>query len=428
MQTRNLLAAMVSLEVLWLVMRWLLMATPNWSQLLPLFVYTLVLGLAIGLMPASFVSKIRQLKEGLIQNEKLLILTLCVVVLTVGVVYANYRPVYADEVQVFDASRMVAEEGVVPFFAEYARIPWLGPQHPPLVPLIYGFALRVLGVSLFVIRLVSLVFGTTTILLTYFLGSELYDRGSGLLAAFLLLSSPLFLLVSAAAVTDMLVAFLFSLVLLLSLRLLRRPTYQLSVAAGVFIGLGLLSKYTMVLIYLVLLSYFVTNASFRRLKLHLGIVTLVSVGMLAPWLVYAYRSGVLVTQRHNITSYVGVVTTTDFGKRFMLEWLLTGLPSNLGPYNIPILLLGGLHLMRRRNRADLFLLLWIVTVFLPVALTLPDQRYFLPAFPALAIMMARGLARIPEAAEQAVVLALLYCGEALYLYVVLNQVARLFLR
>lgn len=40
----------------------------------------------------------------------------------------------------------------------------------------------------------------------------------------------------------------------------------------------------------------------------------------------------------------------------------------------------------------------------------------MPAFPALAIMLAHGLRCVPKAAGQVIVLALLYCGEALYLY------------
>jgi 4-amino-4-deoxy-L-arabinose transferase-like glycosyltransferase len=44
--------------------------------------------------------------------------------------------------------------------------------------------------------------------------------------------------------TDMPVTFFFSLALLLTLGLLRRPTYWLSVVTGIAIGAGLLSKYT----------------------------------------------------------------------------------------------------------------------------------------------------------------------------------------
>jgi hypothetical protein len=65
----------------------------------------------------------------------------------------------------------------------------------------------------------------------------------------------------------------------------------------------------------------------------------------------------------------------------------------------------------------LYVLLWIAAVFLPLMLTLPGPRYFLPAFPALAIAMTRGLENSGEKAERLVMLTLLYGGGALYLFV-----------
>jgi len=67
-------------------------------------------------------------------------------------------------------------------------------------------------------------------------------------------------------------------------------------------------------------------------------------------------------------------------------------------------------------------------VFFPVILTLPIARYFMPAFPALAIVMVHGLRRIPQATERVVVLALFYCGGALYLFAYWHRAAFLFLR
>jgi hypothetical protein len=106
--------------------------------------------------------------------------------------------------------------------------------------------------------------------------------------------------------------------------------------------------------------------------------------------------------------------------------MLAELPSALGLHNIPILVLGVVHLVQRRSRSDLRVLLWTAAVFVPLFVTLPAPRYFMPAFPALAILMACALRRLPGATERAVPLALFYWGEALYLYLVLDQDARLF--
>lgn len=427
MQTRNVLAAMALLQMLWLATKWLL-GLPPYRRIPFVLVYTFVVGLAISYMPADLVYRIRQLKERIVKNEKFLILTLCVVVLTIGVVYSSYRTAWEGEGFVFNASKIVAEEGAGPFFADYTRNYYLGDRHPPLVPLLYGFVMYIFGVSLLVIRLVSLLLTIATIMLTYFLAKELYDRETGFLAALVLLSFRHILYVGVAANPEMWVTFFFALALLLTLRLLRTPTYQLSLATGISIGAGLLSKYIMALIYPVVLSYFIAMVPFRRLKFSLAIVTVVSVSMLITWLVYAYQIGVLDTHKDMVAFHAGQVITTNFGKKLLLETLLVRLPSFLGVYHIPMLFLGATDLMQRRSQSDLFILLWIAVVFLSLSLTLPDHRYFMPAFPALAIMVARGLRRLPEAAEQVIMLALLYCGGTLYLFVDWHRTAFLLLR
>ena len=174
--------------------------------------------------------------------------------------------------------------------------------------------------------------------------------------------------------------------------------------------------YTMVFVYPVLLGCFVVGRQVRQRIRHLGIIPLVSGGILAVWLAFAYQQGILAAQSERLAFYAGVVTTTKGGRRWMLEAVFLRLPSGLGTYNLPLSLLGAWQLIRERSLADQRVGLWIAVVSVLLILTLPDPRYFLPIFPALAIVMARGLRHIPQIAEQAVILALLYCGGALYLF------------
>jgi 4-amino-4-deoxy-L-arabinose transferase-like glycosyltransferase len=141
-----------------------------------------------------------------------------------------HRPrVQADEACSFQASKVVAADGVASFFADYDQIKWLGHQHPPLVPLVYGLSMRLFGVDLAVNRVITLVLGLAVLVITYYLGRELYNRYIGLVAACLLIALPLFLRQFGIANNDMPVTFCFSLVVLIAVFLLRRPTYRLSV-------------------------------------------------------------------------------------------------------------------------------------------------------------------------------------------------------
>jgi len=297
------------------------------------------------------------------------------------------------------------------------------------MPLVFGLAMSLMGTGLFALRLISMLFTAATVTLTYALGSELYDRETGLLAALFLLSFPYFLRMGSAVQTDVPVTLFFALGLFLIQRLARQPTFPLAVAAGASIVAGFLTKYTMALVCPIVLGYFVINGSVWRLKAYLAVLGLACGGLLAAWLVYAYSSGILAAQMRTIGAYLRVATSFGGGTRWALEMLSTRLTSALGVYNFPLILLGGLCLLKTRSKADWFLLVWIAVVFVTVSVTLPDARYFMPAFPALGIAMARaGVKRFYAASGRVVLLALLYCGGALYLLVDWYRAGYIFLQ
>jgi hypothetical protein len=68
-----------------------------------------------------------------------------------------------------------------------------------------------------------------------------------------------------------------------------------------------------------------------------------------------------------------------------------------------------------------------VLVFVPLLLTLPDNRYFMPAFPALMLLGARALLDRPRWAAQVLVLAWLLCALTLAFYAHIDLAERVFL-
>jgi len=213
------------------------------------------------------------------------------------------------------------------------------------------------------------------------------------------------------------VTFCFVLTLYCTVRLSQAPTYRLAIITGLCLGAGLLCKYTMIFIYPLLLGMCIIQGALRRLLPYLGVVVLVSGSVLAVWLGYTAAVGILTAQRDTLASHTRFASMTNGGLRWKVGTSLLGLPSGLGTYSLPLLVVGGRRLLQRKSQADLLVLLWIGAVFVPLVLTLPGPRYFLPAFPALALMMACGLGRVGEAAGRLILVALLYCGGALYLFV-----------
>ena len=412
-----LLFIMTVIQCLWLTAIWRAGAANSWWKLPWLLGYSILSFFLVRSLSARHTSIFGRFQEYLILHERSLLVALSALVAGVGGPYAFYQLGWPDETYVYAASIFVADHGVVEFFDQYLQIPWLGKQHPPLVPLIYGLALKWFGVHLVIARWVSLLLGLGSLLLTYAIGRILYDRKLGLVSAILLLSMPFFFRIGATALTDMPVTFFSLLALFFFFRLLQAPKLNLAFLAGLCLGLGLLCRYTAVLLYVVFFFCYVMEDSFHKMKLHLTLIVVVSASILFLWLSYAWHQGILITQMETLFPYVRYVTSVPTGRKWLVSVVLFRLPSGLGPYLLPLLLLGGWRLLQRRSNEDRFILAWVGGIFLPLLLTLPSPRYFLPAFPALAIVLAQGLDRVVKNAEHVLLLALLYGGGALYLFV-----------
>jgi 4-amino-4-deoxy-L-arabinose transferase-like glycosyltransferase len=451
LQSRYLIIGMAILQLLWLAAILWTGTSSNLNMIIFLAVYSFCAGLIVIFLPDTIILKIRAFKAWLLQNQARLFLVLCLVAVIAGVFYANNQRIWGDEERSFRVAKIISAKGIE---SAYQESGWLSKKHPPLMPLLYSLTIDLLGTSLFHLRLVSVIFLAATLAVTYYLGRELYDRNTGYLASFLLLLFPLVIRLGTSAMMDIQLTFFFTLALLASLRLVRAPSYWLSVLTGLIIGLGLLTKYVMVLIFGVLIVCIVFLPNFRRQKTYFMLALLVSVSIFSAWLMYANHIGILTGQINKVIEYSGIFyffkdaggeiqpavlapgpTGLDNSANLVksgiiklgLETLFTRLPSSLGVYHLPLMLFGAMFLLKRRAPSDLFVLFWIGVVFIILFLTLPDHRYFLSTFPAIAIMISRMFRRFSEYTERAVLLSFLFWGANLYLFVDWVREAHLFL-
>jgi 4-amino-4-deoxy-L-arabinose transferase-like glycosyltransferase len=454
-QNGRLLLGMIILQLLWLAAIVLTGTSTDWSKISALIIYVILAGTIVFFLPASLILTLQDFRTWLLQEERRIFLVLGLIALCVGIFYAHHQMIWGDESRSFRVANILATENLE--FA-YMESGWLRNKHPPLIPLAYGLTVELFGANLLYLRTVSVLFLAGTVLITYLLGRELYDRKTGYLASFFVLSFPLIIRLGASAMMDMQLAFFFSLALLLTLYLLHQPSYRLAAVIGIVIGLGLLTKYTMVLIYGVLIGSVIFLPEFRKIKFHLVLILIISLSMMAIWLLYTYHIGILSGQIQKIAQYSGIyhiildlmgnsqpglpldnIPPTNPAPdlnlikggimKLGLESLFTRIPSSLGVYHFPLIVFGLLSLLRIRKSADKFILLWIGVVFLVLFLTLPDHRYFLPAFPAIAILIARSCSvnQHPEGMARVVLLCLLFAGGSLYLFADWVREAHLFL-
>ena len=457
LMNRSLILTMGAIQLIWLTLIVLTGASTKYSTILMVGIFSVMSTFFVLFLPVGVARRIQNLKDWLFESEKRSILFLCITALVIGVIYSSIQTEWTDEQLGVKAANIIANEGLRSAYTALGRVGWLGQQHPPLIPILFSLALRLPGPDLFYMRFLSVSFLCGTLVVTYFLGRELYSRTIGFLAAILLLSFPLVIRLGAAAMMDIPLAFFFSLALLLLVRLSRAPSYRLAAGVGVVIALGLLTKYIMVLVFLVMFLYFLFFKSFRKIFAHLVVAVIISMSIFAIWLSYANHIGILERQFDKILNFVG---TYHFIKnieapapeapspqpaveetinpepkdvlqsgifRLGLESLFTRIPSSLGVYHAPLILFGLLYLLNRRKSVDLMMLLWIAGVSLALFLSLPDHRYFLPIFPAIAIAIALVLFRFPEFAERALLLGLLFCMSDLYLFANWLRESHLFL-
>jgi hypothetical protein len=176
----------------------------------------------------------------------------------------------------------------------------------------------------------------------------------------------------------------------------------------------------------VFLAWFVLNPEMRKRFWYLAGAAVVAGLVLGGWLLFAFSQGIL-TGQSEITQVNPTYFVQDTsGLRWMINSIGTRLTSAIGLHNLPLLALGAWLALRRRQAGDAQALAWIVVISVILVLTLPDHRYFMPTFPAMALLMGQALKERPPAAERALLLSLLLWAGALYLYVDWYRASELF--
>jgi len=424
-RTSFVILTMVILQMSWLCAIWFLGVAGSPHKLPLLLGYTALSGL---LMFWYRPSALERGLEALVVRPWLRVAVLGGACLVVGLIYASEQRVWRyDEEGLFAAAKSVAEEGPSAFFSSYRTHPWLGRQHPPLAPLLYGGFLSLFGDSLFSARVLSLGLFAAIGFLTFLIGRELYDTRTGILASGFLLSMPLMWRLGTAAMVETLLVFLFCGSLFLMLRFVKKPGTALAIAIGLTFACGILTKYTMLLVLPVLFGFCAIRLNAKSFVRALVLGALVGLPLLSVWGFFAWQDGLLYRHIKWVWFAALQVAKYDYGSQLLFETMTNRLPSALGVYNLPFLGIAFVQLLRRRQKSDWLLLCWIVPVFSILAMTLPDHRYFMVLFPAFAISMASCLGKEDNRTVRVVVLALFLCAGSLYLFVDWDRVNHLFL-
>jgi 4-amino-4-deoxy-L-arabinose transferase-like glycosyltransferase len=283
-------------------------------------------------------------------------------------------------------------------------------QRPPLYPWLLALSTGILGETAFALRLPSVLAGGVTAAFTYLLGERLVGRRAGLVAGLLFATLALAYLYGRVVVSDMtLTAFV---TLSVYLTMARRW-----LGAGLALGAALLTKQVVGLLPLVAVAALVWGREPPRRR-DLALLAAAAFAVWAPWHVAmtvldgrAFWEGYLGT---NVLQRVRQSLIAPTGPGYYLEvlWAKEGPLVLAAAVGVAFAAVG----VWRRRAGDTLVLSWLVGVI--VAFTLATSRidyYLLPAYPALALAMARPLAGLRPALATALGAALVAASAAVHI-------------
>ena len=280
---------------------------------------------------------------------------------------------------------------------------WIG--KPPLYMWLISLGYQVFGVSNFVTRLWSPIFAVLTMVSTYFLGRQLYNRYVGFGSAMVLGTFATFYLFARHAMTD--VPFVFFVVASIYFFVSsenQNKTNQGIALSGLFFGLAFLTKQVeALLIPLIILTYVAIsqkNLRFlftKRFTLFLGI----GFSVILPWLIYMFVSFGSIFWDWFVV-YCGFIRTVSpleghtGGYLFYFNYLFQN--ERLWAIFLPFAAgLCAYKLAFKRSKPDVLLLSWMGIVFLVFTLAQTKLSwYILPAYPAFALAIGSLLYQVSK--------------------------------
>lgn len=405
-------AALLCVQSLWFVVRWTLGGNPIDASLMGVIGFAWIAAAFVVLWPGS-TREGPEIDPGGPSRTALLVSGVFAFEVAVALVEP---PLGWDEWFVLDAASRIASGGFAGLRESYAENAWLATRHPPVGTVVFGAAHAVAGGQVLVLRVVSAAFATGAVVACAHVGCSLYGDRAGRRAGGLLLAFPLFARLGGVVMTDVIVTCLGTAAIAAGVSRVRSGGRNAGVLLGLLVSAACLTKYTAVLVVPVLLGVYAIHGALERRRVELFVAALVVGAVGLGWLLAAWSWGTLEAQTGWIGRAAAVSSQGLFGRFSAGEMLATKLPSALGLYALPVVALGLLEVVRRRDGAAWTLLLWIGGISIPLLLTLPDNRYFLPAFPALAIAGSLGLERLFERPQRALrfFLALCFCTVVFY--------------
>ena len=163
---------------------------------------------------------------------------------------------------------------------------------PPLYPLLLALSYRLFGRNLALVGLLQALMGAATVLVVYRIGREWFDEATGWIAAAIVAVYPFFIFYSALLLTETLFILLLTAIMALLGRAAcvgadgRRGSYRAAALAGFLLGLGVLTRSSLVgfLVFLAPIWWLAARGRGRwPAAFTWAVMLLCMIAVLTPW-------------------------------------------------------------------------------------------------------------------------------------------------
>ncbi|MCD6590652.1 MAG: glycosyltransferase family 39 protein [Candidatus Aenigmarchaeota archaeon] len=285
--------------------------------------------------------------------------------------------------------------------------------HPPLAFMIYNLFTLALGYSLSSFRSMPLTIGLLTIIVTYYLAKSIYNRRIAIISSLILsfvfyhVWMSLYIdvdgnMLTLSCITTLLFFHRFE-------KTRRRKWLFLS---GVFLGVGLLSKYPAILLLPILCLYDFGTNRLKNLKSIL-LLSLVGFAIFSIFPILAFILGHPTAFTETLRWGSENIGRMDYANLMVsIAVSITKLIVFLFQYGTPILSLFPLYLLIRSEEKDCLLFSYLGVLFFFYTFVLmggPKARYLMPTVPVLAILSSKAISfQIKFARRKLVVFAVCF--------------------
>jgi len=276
---------------------------------------------------------------------------------------------------------------------------------PVLYYWLQASAIQLFGLKEWALRFWPAFMGVLGCVLTYFTGRTLFNRRTGILAAVILATSPLYYGAAHYANLDLEVAVLISITLFFSVLALHAESTKRQVLffilAYIFCGLAALTKGLIGIVFpamimglwILMLNRFHV---IKQMRLVTGLILFLAITI--PWYYLVQQANPEFLHFFFVTQQISrFLTHGDFNNKTALWFYIPVVLAGFFPWSFfaiqaVIKNVKAVWNDRKSHSAELFLLLWLVLIF--IFFSIPTSKtvgYIIPIFPALALMVGHYL-------------------------------------